>query len=1011
MTVVTGIGQGTGAVSLAFIPDLYYSTPAVSAADSNGFTVTTLTSDGTVTAVLTGSGLTYPSGGGLPTGGTITGLQFTHGPNSQTWSGFNVSAAALSTVVTTFDSAGFFNLFFSGADSFTFTSYSQSTGFSTPSFGGDDVFNISGWDVGPGYIIDGSTEIDTLNIIGGIGSNYLFNSPVELNLSIQTTNFRVTNVETVNLAAGSNYLIFAGANMVQAGQSIKINASALGSSNRLIFNTNVTGAATNTGSLTLTGGAGDDWFQPVAGSSSFDGGAGTDTIDFTNFGAVTVNLGNYPHTFFFSSSSATGALINIENIIGTSQNDSIIGSFGNNALTGGGGNDTIDGNAGWDLAIFSGNYASYTINAIGHFQYTVTGPDGSDTLTNVEELVFADRTVAVGNASAPFNFSGPFGYHVSDILWQNDNGQAAIWRMKTSGPDTSILDQAQIGSNPGPSWHIKGAGDFDGDGSADILWQNDGGQPQIWFMGTGFPGGPLIVRNTALAGSNPGSSWHVMDSGDFNGDGRSDILWQNDIGQAAVWLLNGSKLVDSAAIANNPGPTWHIRGTGDFDGDAKSDILWQNDSGQTAIWYMNGTTVTGGVQVIGGSPGAGYQVKGVGDFDGDNKADILWQNNSGMATLWLMNGVGPTNTAGWYVGPGWAIKGTADMNGNARSDILWQSNSGQAVVWMMDGTTVQSQLQIGSNPGASWQIANYGTVTRKVKNDFDGDRKADILWQSDSGQAALWFMSGTTLVNGAAAGSNPGPSWHVKGPGDFDGDGKADILWQNDNGQAALWLMNGATVTGGVAISNNPGPSWHVISSGDFDGDGRSDILWQNDSGQVALWFMDGANFTSGAVVGNPGPSWHVKGSGDFNGDRKSDILWQNDSGQAMLWLMDGSTVTSGNLWIGSNPGTSWHVKGAGDFDGDGRSDVLWQNDNGQAVIWTMNGGLLLNSAAVGSNPGPSWQVKGTSDLNGDGMSDILWQSTAGQAVGWLMSGTNVLSSAVLGSNPGTGWHVIAAGN
>ena len=30
-----------------------------------------------------------------------------------------------------------------------------------------------------------------------------------------------------------------------------------------------------------------------------------------------------------------------------------------------------------------------------------------------------------------------------------------------------------------------------------------------------------------------------------------------------------------------------------------------------------------------------------------------------------------------------------------------------------------------------------------------------------------------------------------KGVGDFNGDGKADILWQNDSGQAAVWLMNG----------------------------------------------------------------------------------------------------------------------------------------------------------------------------------------------------------------------------
>jgi len=94
----------------------------------------------------------------------------------------------------------------------------------------------------------------------------------------------------------------------------------------------------------------------------------------------------------------------------------------------------------------------------------------------------------------------------------------------------------------------------------------------------------------------------------------------------------------------------------------------------------------------------------------------------------------------------------------------------------------------------------------------------------------------------------------VIGAGDFNGDGKSDILFQNDSGQAAMWLMNGASVTSTALVGANPGPSWHVIGAGDFNGDGKSDILFQNDSGQAAMWLMNGTSVTSTALVGaNPG--------------------------------------------------------------------------------------------------------------------------------------------------------------
>jgi hypothetical protein len=88
------------------------------------------------------------------------------------------------------------------------------------------------------------------------------------------------------------------------------------------------------------------------------------------------------------------------------------------------------------------------------------------------------------------------------------------------------------------------------------------------------------------------SGWTVAGTGDFNGDGNSDILWYNvPSGTVGVWFLNGAKLLQSGTFG--PVPTnWQIAETGDFNGDRKSDILWRDMNGGTvAIWLINGLQI------------------------------------------------------------------------------------------------------------------------------------------------------------------------------------------------------------------------------------------------------------------------------------------------------------------------------------------------------------------------------------------------------------------------------------
>jgi serralysin len=106
----------------------------------------------------------------------------------------------------------------------------------------------------------------------------------------------------------------------------------------------------------------------------------------------------------------------------------------------------------------------------------------------------------------------------------------------------------------GPSWEIKGTGDFNGDGLSDILWQNSDGTPAIWLMNS-----MTALAFGAVGPFNPGPSWHVEGTGDYNGDNKSDILWQSSDGTPAIWFMDGMTFLSRGAAGSfNPGPDWHV---------------------------------------------------------------------------------------------------------------------------------------------------------------------------------------------------------------------------------------------------------------------------------------------------------------------------------------------------------------------------------------------------------------------------------------------------------------------
>jgi len=296
--------------------------------------------------------------------------------------------------------------------------------------------------------------------------------------------------------------------------------------------------------------------------------------------------------------------------------------------------------------------------------------------------------------------------------------------------------------------------------------------------------GSTVASAVSLLGATP--DWSVSHVGDFNGDGRADILWRNNTnGAVNMWLMNGGTVTSAVGLLA-PDPDWRVSHVGDFDGDGKADILWRHTNGAVNMWLMNGGAAASAASLLG--PNADWRVSHLADFNGDGRADILWRNTNGAVNMWLMNG-GAVTSAASLLGPNadWRVSHLADFNGDGRADILWRNTNGAVNMWLMNGAAVGSAVALlGGDSG--WQVVQ--TL------DLNGDKKADLIWRNDDGSINTWLMNGMT-VSGSSSLLGAG-GWNAV----QNSDNPAPVITANKLPSVSLTTpTSGANVAMGTAVS------------------------------------------------------------------------------------------------------------------------------------------------------------------------------------------------------------------
>ncbi len=375
--------------------------------------------------------------------------------------------------------------------------------------------------------------------------------------------------------------------------------------------------------------------------------------------------------------------------------------------------------------------------------------------------------------------------------------------------------------------------------------------------------------------------------GDFNGDGRDDVVIQDDI---SLWLhlsAGNSVTTDFSASERIPG-SWQFQDgdrlhVGDFNGDGRDDLFIANLTNWSIPYVVVLRSTGTGFEFVrrydANMPG--WEMRGgdrfqIGDFDNDGRDDVIVFNGDNWSIPYLgmlrSTGSGLAMARRYDANmPGWEMRrgdkhAIGDFDNDGRDDVIVFNGENWSIAYLGMLRSTGSALSMARRYDANMPGWEMRRGDKHFVGDFDNDGRDDLyVFNGDNWSVAYLGMLRSTgsALSMARRYDENAPGWQMRRGdkhfiADINGDGRDDLYVYNSDNWSTQYLgalrSNGSSLSGSWQDdwigSWNLGPSDRFLVGNFNGGSGWDDIIIRN-SGWLGLLRSQGASLSQVALYRN----------------------------------------------------------------------------------------------------------------------------------------------------------------